>query len=76
MSKDQETAYSKTLVEFTAPGKPPLWVAGNGRISTVAKGARRPKSPFAGKLDLFYEADFSYSGWEAGDCPISSLAKA
>ena len=32
-----------------------------GRISTVAKGARRPKSPFAGKLDLFYLADFSFS---------------
>jgi DNA repair protein RecO (recombination protein O) len=31
-----------------------------GRISTVAKGARRPKSPFLGKLDLFYEADFSF----------------
>jgi DNA repair protein RecO (recombination protein O) len=33
----------------------------SGRIATVAKGARRPKSPFAGKLDLFYEADFSFS---------------
>lgn len=32
-----------------------------GRISTVAKGARRPKSPFAGKLDLFYEADFNFA---------------
>jgi DNA repair protein RecO (recombination protein O) len=32
-----------------------------GRIATVAKGARRPKSPFAGKLDLFYVADFSFS---------------
>ncbi|HXS67750.1 MAG TPA: DNA repair protein RecO [Candidatus Polarisedimenticolia bacterium] len=31
-----------------------------GRISTVAKGARRPKSPFRGKLDLFYETDFSF----------------
>ena len=31
-----------------------------GRISTVAKGARRPKSQFAGKLDLFYLADFSF----------------
>ena len=30
-----------------------------GRISTVAKGARRPKSPFAGKLDLFYLADLT-----------------
>jgi DNA repair protein RecO (recombination protein O) len=32
-----------------------------GRIATVAKGARRPKSPFAGKLDLFYTADFSFA---------------
>ena len=32
-----------------------------GRIATVAKGARRAKSPFAGKLDLFYLADFSFS---------------
>lgn len=31
-----------------------------GRMATVAKGARRAKSPFLGKLDLFYEADFSY----------------
>ena len=32
-----------------------------GRLATVAKGARRPKSPFAGRLDLFYAADFSFS---------------
>jgi DNA repair protein RecO (recombination protein O) len=32
-----------------------------GRVATVAKGARRPKSPFAGKLDLFYFAAFSFS---------------
>jgi DNA repair protein RecO (recombination protein O) len=32
-----------------------------GRIATVAKGARRAKSPFAGKLDLFYLSDFSFS---------------
>ena len=31
-----------------------------GRLATVAKGARRPTSPFRGKLDLFYEADFSF----------------
>jgi DNA repair protein RecO (recombination protein O) len=31
-----------------------------GRISTVAKGARRPKSSFQGKLDLFYLADLSF----------------
>ena len=28
-----------------------------GLLKTVAKGARRPKSPFAGKLDLFVEAE-------------------
>ncbi len=32
----------------------------HGLIKTVAKGARRPKSAFAGKLDLFFEADI---GW-------------
>ncbi len=31
-----------------------------GRVSTIAKGARRTKSPFRGKLDLFYEAEFSF----------------
>jgi DNA repair protein RecO (recombination protein O) len=32
-----------------------------GRIATVARGARRAQSPFLGKLDLFYLADFSFS---------------
>lgn len=32
-----------------------------GRVATVAKGARRPNSVFRGKLDLFYEADFSFA---------------
>ena len=32
-----------------------------GRLSTAAKGARRPKSPFRGKMDLFYELEFSFS---------------
>jgi len=38
-----------------------------GRLATVAKGARRPKSPFAGKLDLFYAADFSFSRSRSSD---------
>lgn len=38
------------------------WLTPNfGRVATVAKGARRSKSPFAGKLDLFYTADFSFT---------------
>ncbi len=32
-----------------------------GRLATVAKGARRPKSPFRGKLDLFYVCEFSFA---------------
>lgn len=32
----------------------------SGRIATVAKGARRPKSPFRGKLDLFFSAQFTF----------------
>ncbi|HEY1582604.1 MAG TPA: DNA repair protein RecO [Chthoniobacterales bacterium] len=28
-----------------------------GNLETVAKGARRPRSVFAGKLDLFFEAE-------------------
>jgi DNA repair protein RecO (recombination protein O) len=32
-----------------------------GRIGTVAKGARRPKSPLRGKLDLFFSAEFSFA---------------
>ena len=31
-----------------------------GRIATVAKGARRSKSPFRGKLDFGYEGAFSF----------------
>jgi len=35
--------------------------AGLGRLATVAKGARRPKSPLRGQLDLFYLADLSFA---------------
>jgi len=30
-----------------------------GVIQTVARGARRPRSPFRGRLDLFFEAEIS-----------------
>jgi DNA repair protein RecO (recombination protein O) len=32
-----------------------------GKIDTAAKGARRAKSPFAGKLDLFFQAEIQIS---------------
>lgn len=38
-----------------------------GRISTVAKGARRSKSPFLGKLDLFYAAEFTFQRGRRSD---------
>jgi DNA repair protein RecO (recombination protein O) len=41
-----------------------------GRIATVAKGARRPKSPLRGKLDLFYEADLSFARSRRSDLHI------
>jgi len=34
---------------------------GFGRLATVAKGARRIKSPFRGEVDLFYLLDFTFS---------------
>ena len=33
----------------------------HGKLKTVAKGARRPKSPFAGRLDLFFAAEITFS---------------
>lgn len=38
-----------------------------GRLSTIAKGARRPKSPFRGRLDLLYLADFSFNRSRASE---------
>jgi DNA repair protein RecO (recombination protein O) len=38
-----------------------------GTVRTVARGARRPKSVFAGALDLFYCADISFSVARKGD---------
>jgi DNA repair protein RecO (recombination protein O) len=38
-----------------------------GLIKTVAKGARRPKSPFAGQLDLFFGGEINYQRAERGD---------
>ena len=38
-----------------------------GRLTLIAKGATRPKSPFAGLLDLFYLADFLYVPARTGE---------
>ncbi len=38
-----------------------------GRLTFMAKGATRPKGPFAGLLDLFYLADFLYAPARSGE---------
>lgn len=42
----------------------------NGIVKAVAKGARRPKSPFAGKLDLFYLCELEIHPARSGDLHI------
>jgi DNA repair protein RecO (recombination protein O) len=39
----------------------------HGLVKTVAKGARRPKSPFAGKLDLFFGGEISLARARRGE---------
>jgi DNA repair protein RecO (recombination protein O) len=39
----------------------------HGIIRAVAKGARRPKSAFAGKLDLFFETEFEVAASKKSD---------
>jgi DNA repair protein RecO (recombination protein O) len=57
----RKTRFSDTslLVEWLT-----LW---HGRIKTIAKGARRPKSPFAGKLDLFFQTEISFARSRTSD---------
>ncbi len=42
----------------------------HGIVKTVAKGARRPKSAFAGKLDLFYLCEIEIHRARKGDLHI------
>lgn len=39
----------------------------HGLIKTVARGALRPRSPFAGRLDLFFEAELTWRGSRRSD---------
>ncbi len=43
------------------------FTADAGLIKTVAKGARRPKSPFAGKLDLFFSSEVHWAPARRGE---------
>lgn len=39
----------------------------HGLIKTVAKGARRPKSPFVGQLDLFFSGEITFQPARRGE---------
>lgn len=39
----------------------------HGLVKTVAKGARRPKSPFAGQLDLFFGGEITFQRAKRGE---------
>jgi DNA repair protein RecO (recombination protein O) len=41
-----------------------------GRLATVAKGARRPKSSFRGQIDLFHLAEFSFARSRRSDLHV------
>ena len=43
------------------------FTATHGLIKTVAKGARRPKSPFAGQLDLFFGGEITFQHARRGE---------
>lgn len=44
------------------------WLTENhGLVRTVAKGARRPKSVFSGRLDLFFGGEIQYQRSKRGD---------
>ncbi len=39
----------------------------HGLVKTVARGARRPKSPFAGQLDLFFAGEITFQRSRGGE---------
>jgi DNA repair protein RecO (recombination protein O) len=39
----------------------------HGLVKTVARGARRPKSPFAGQLDLFFSGEIGFQRVRRGE---------
>jgi DNA repair protein RecO (recombination protein O) len=46
-----------------------------GRLAAVAKGARGPKSPFRGQIDLFYLTDLTFSRSRRSDLHVLREAR-
>jgi DNA repair protein RecO (recombination protein O) len=69
MNKCQGTIIRRT--PLTESSQIITWCTeGHGIIRAVAKGARRPKSAFAGKLDLFFETEFEIARSKKSDLHI------
>ena len=65
---EKSTAVLTRLTKLTDTSLIVHWfTADAGLIKTVAKGARRPKSPFAGKLDLFFSAEVNWAPSRSGE---------
>jgi DNA repair protein RecO (recombination protein O) len=61
MSLERATGIVLRTRPLTDTGLIVHWLTADlGRLATVAKGARRPKSPFRGQIDLFYLAELSF----------------
>ncbi len=52
-----------------------VWITDrHGKVKTSARGALQPKSPFRGKLDLFFDNDIAFDPPRTGD--LNSLREA
>lgn len=51
-----------------------IWCSEQGIIKTAAKSARKPNSPFAGRLDIFYQCHIQWTRAKRGD--LHSLSSA
>lgn len=67
MDERTEALVLRTRV-FTETSLVVQWLTRDfGRVTTVAKGALRPKSPFRGKIDLFYIVDITFHRARSSD---------
>lgn len=65
---ETSTAILTRLTKLTDSSLIIHWfTADAGLVKTAAKGARRPKSPFAGKLDLFFTSEIHWTRARRGE---------
>lgn len=61
MSAESDQGFILRVHPLTDTSLVVRWLtASNGRLATVARGARQPKSAFSGRLDLFFDAGMSF----------------